>query len=149
MCWRCFRSKRRSFLKISRRLHARFRHCAMSVWVTSSWDNRRPPCRAERRSGSNWRPSFPSGRPAEPFTSWTNRPPVCTQRMYTSSSRCFRRWWIPAIRWWSSSIIWMSSKQQTISSTLDPREEIEAVRLLRPEHRSRWHSAKAPTPENI
>ena len=85
----------------------------------------------------------------EPFTSWTNRPPVCTQRMYTSSSRCFRRWWIPAIRWWSSSIIWMSSKQQTISSTLDPREEIEAVRLLRPEHRSRWHSAKVPTPENI
>ena len=104
---------------------------------------------AERRSGSNWRPSFPSGRPAEPFTSWTNRPPVCTQRMYTSSSRCFRHWWIPAIRWWSSSIIWMSSKQQTISSTLDPREEIEVVKLLLPEHRSRWHSAKAPTPENI
>ena len=36
-------------MKISRRLHARFRRCAMSVWVTSSWDSRRPPCRAEKR----------------------------------------------------------------------------------------------------
>ena len=38
---------------------------------------------------------------------------------------------------------------KTADYIIDPREEIEAVRLLRPEHRSRWHSAKVPTPENI
>jgi len=41
-----------------------------------------------RRSASSWPKSFPSGRPAALFISWTNPPPDCTSTTCGSCSTC-------------------------------------------------------------
>ena len=49
-----------------------------------------PPSPAAKPSGSNWPRSSPSGLPAGPSISSTNRPPACISTISPSSSKCLQ-----------------------------------------------------------
>ena len=74
------------------------RRSSTSASATCGSGSRRPRCRAARRSGSSWRPSWRSARPARRSTSSTSRPPGCTSRTSAGCSGCCSGWSTRATR---------------------------------------------------